>query len=61
MTKLVSSCCVWTMDALIDTKGWAGWEWTHGVGLYGMYQYYLQTGDETIRDIIDSWFADRFA
>lgn len=46
---------------VIDTKGWAGWEWTHGVGLYGMYQYYLQTGDETIRDIIDSWFADRFA
>ena len=46
---------------VIDTKGWAGWEWTNGVGLYGMYQYYLQTGDETIRDIIDSWFADRFA
>ena len=21
---------------VIDTKGWAGWEWTHGVGLYGM-------------------------
>lgn len=19
---------------VIDTKGWAGWEWTHGVGLY---------------------------
>ncbi|WP_044327044.1 glycoside hydrolase family 88 protein, partial [Citrobacter amalonaticus] len=46
---------------VIDTKGWAGWEWTHGVGLYGMYQYYQQTCDETIRDIIDNWFADRFA
>ena len=46
---------------VIDTKGWAGWEWTHGIGLYGMYQYYQQTGDATMRDIIDSWFADRFA
>jgi unsaturated rhamnogalacturonyl hydrolase len=46
---------------VIDTKGWAGWEWTHGVGLYGMYQYYRQTGDEKMRQIIDGWFADRFA
>src|SRR6478609_5184917 len=30
---------------VIDTKGWAGWEWTHGVGLYGIWQYYNQTGD----------------
>ncbi|CDL11818.1 Rhamnogalacturonides degradation protein RhiN [Klebsiella pneumoniae IS43] len=46
---------------MIDTKGWAGWEWTHGVGLYGIYQYYQQTGDIEMRDIIDRWFADRFA
>ncbi|WP_455424852.1 glycoside hydrolase family 105 protein [Dryocola sp. LX212] len=46
---------------VIDTKGWAGWEWTHGVGLYGMYQYYRQTGDVKMREIIDGWFADRFA
>ena len=46
---------------VIDTKGWAGWEWTHGVGLYGMYQYYRQTGDKKMCEIIDSWFADRFA
>jgi unsaturated rhamnogalacturonyl hydrolase len=46
---------------VIDTKGWAGWEWTHGVGLYGMYQYYRQTGDRKMREIIDGWFADRFA
>lgn len=44
---------------VIDTKGWAGWEWTHGVGLYGMWQYYDQTGDAAVRDIIDSWFAAR--
>jgi unsaturated rhamnogalacturonyl hydrolase len=46
---------------VIDTKGWAGWEWTHGVGLYGIWQYYNQTGDEAMRDIIDSWFAARLA
>ncbi|EOI3575738.1 glycoside hydrolase 105 family protein [Cronobacter turicensis] len=46
---------------VIDTKGWAGWEWTHGVGLYGIYQYYRQTGDDRIRAVIDDWFAARFA
>lgn len=46
---------------VIDTKGWAGWEWTHGVGLYGMWQYYDQTGEAAMRDIIDSWFAARLA
>lgn len=46
---------------VIDTKGWAGWEWTHGVGLYGIWQYYRQTGDKAMCDIIDSWFAHQFA
>lgn len=46
---------------VIDTKGWAGWEWTHGVGLYGIHQYYRQTGDDRLRAIIDDWFNDRFA
>ncbi|WP_106475701.1 beta-galactosidase BglB [Phytohalomonas tamaricis] len=45
----------------IDTKGWAGWEWTHGIGLYGIYRYYEQTGDEHACTIIDNWFAARFA
>lgn len=46
---------------VIDTKGWAGWEWTHGIGLYGMYQYYQQTGDDQMRAIIDDWFEARLA
>jgi unsaturated rhamnogalacturonyl hydrolase len=46
---------------VIDTKGWSGWEWTHGVGLYGIWQYYDQTGDPAMRDIVDSWFAARLA
>jgi unsaturated rhamnogalacturonyl hydrolase len=46
---------------VIDTKGWAGWEWTHGIGLYGIYQYYQQTGDEQMQEIIDDWFTARLA
>ena len=46
---------------VIDTKGWAGWEWTHGIGLYGMLHYYQQTGDKQTLSIIDDWFAARLA
>lgn len=45
---------------VIDTKGWAGWEWTHGIGLYGIHQYYRQTGDNKMCAIVDDWFAARF-
>lgn len=44
---------------VIDTKGWAGWEWTHGIGLYGMYHYYQQTGDRLTLQRIDDWFSTR--
>lgn len=46
---------------VIDTKGWNDWEWTHGIGLYGIWQYYDLTGDETCLRIIEDWFRDRFA
>jgi len=46
---------------IIDTKGWAGWEWTHGVGLFGLWRYYEQTGDAKTLAIIKQWFEDRFA
>ncbi|PHP53418.1 glycoside hydrolase family 88/105 protein [Actinomyces ruminis] len=47
---------------VIDTKGWAtGWEWTHGIGLYGMWQYYEQTGETRMLDIITKWFDSRLA
>ncbi|WPC75363.1 beta-galactosidase BglB [Vibrio porteresiae] len=45
----------------IDTKGWAGWEWTHGIGLYGIYRYYQLTNDIGALNIIDEWFEDRFS
>ncbi|KAJ5979825.1 hypothetical protein N7481_007123 [Penicillium waksmanii] len=46
---------------IIDTKSWHGWEWTHGIGLYGVWKYYEMTGDENLLKIIEDWFAGRFA
>jgi unsaturated rhamnogalacturonyl hydrolase len=46
---------------VIDTKGWNDWEWTHGIGLYGILQYYQQTRDARCRQIMFDWFRDRFA
>lgn len=46
---------------VIDTKGWNDWEWTHGIGLYGLMKYWDITGDDNAKDIIEAWFANRFA
>jgi unsaturated rhamnogalacturonyl hydrolase len=46
---------------VIDTKGWNGWEWTHGIGLYGMYKYFAQTNNQKAYDVMSKWFADRLA
>lgn len=46
---------------VIDTKGWSGWEWTHGIGLYGIWQYYEQTADPAMLAVVDDWFAARLA
>lgn len=46
---------------VIDTKGWAGWEWTHGVGLYGLLKYWEVTGSAKAMTIIRDWFDARLA
>ena len=46
---------------VIDTKGWNDWEWTHGIGLYGLYQYHTLTNDTPSLQIIEEWFRNRFA
>lgn len=46
---------------VIDTKGWNDWEWTHGIGLYGLYQYFNLTGSQSTLEIVKSWFTARFA
>ncbi|PZO05615.1 MAG: glycoside hydrolase 105 family protein [Alphaproteobacteria bacterium] len=45
---------------VIDTKGWNDWEWTHGIGLFGLYRLYGQTGDEAVLQIMLDWFRNRF-
>jgi unsaturated rhamnogalacturonyl hydrolase len=40
----------------LQTKGWDGWEWTHGIGLYGLYHYRTLTNSTTTLQIIQSWF-----
>jgi unsaturated rhamnogalacturonyl hydrolase len=46
---------------VIDTKGWGDWEWTHGIGLYGLLKYWDMTGESKAQTIIEDWFADRFS
>ena len=46
---------------VIDTKGWNDWEWTHGIGLYGLFKLYEQTGDGDVLAIMLDWFRNRFA
>lgn len=46
---------------VIDTKGWNDWEWTHGIGLYGLLKLWDITGDDKSLNIIQDWFKNRFA
>jgi len=46
---------------IIDTKGWDGWEWTHGIGLYGLWHYYTLTGNQATKDIMLGWYTTQFA
>ncbi|KAJ7228811.1 glycoside hydrolase family 105 protein [Mycena pura] len=45
---------------VIDTKGWNDWEWTHGIGLYGLLKLHEITGDPDALRISLAWFRDRF-
>lgn len=44
----------------IDNKSFNYWEWTAGVGLYGMMKYYKLTKNENVLNIIIKWFDDQF-
>ncbi len=45
---------------VVDGKSWNYWEWTQGVGLYGLYKYWEMTGDAETLKVIEDWFAARF-
>ncbi|MFD1670590.1 glycoside hydrolase family 105 protein [Agrilactobacillus yilanensis] len=46
--------------SIIDNKSFDYWEWTSGVGLYGMMKYYQLTRDQAVLDRMIKWFDDRF-
>ncbi|KAF2766954.1 glycosyl hydrolase [Teratosphaeria nubilosa] len=47
---------------VIDTKGsWNDWEWTHGIGLYGLWQYHALTGSEKALRTAQDWFNNQLA
>lgn len=45
----------------VDSKSWNNWEWTQGVGLYGMWVLFEITGDTTVLGHIQAWFDTQFA
>jgi len=42
---------------IIDTKGWNDWEWTHGIGLYGLWQYHSLRNSGSALRTIQAWFG----
>lgn len=44
---------------IIDTKGWNDWEWTHGIGLYGLWKFYEITKNPDTLKVITDWFDAR--
>lgn len=45
----------------IDNKSFNYWEWTSGVGLYGMMKYYKLTQSEKVLNLIIKWFDNQLA
>jgi unsaturated rhamnogalacturonyl hydrolase len=43
---------------VIDTKGWNDWEWTHGIGLYGIFRHWELSGDPQALQIMQAWFRE---
>ncbi|WNQ13903.1 glycoside hydrolase family 88 protein [Paenibacillus aurantius] len=35
------------------------WDWSQGVGLFSLYRYYLETGNESILSYLTGWFDAR--
>lgn len=46
---------------VFDIKGWDAWDWTQGVGLYGLAKIYERTHDDAVLAHIRDWFIRRLA
>jgi unsaturated rhamnogalacturonyl hydrolase len=42
-----------------DIKSWQAWDWTQGVGLYGLAQAHNRTADPTYLEHIVRWYKER--
>ena len=42
-----------------EAKRLAAWDWTHGIGLYGLLKCYQFRKDDRYLDAIECWFRDR--
>ena len=47
-------------DLLVDDKSWPVWNWPQGIGLFGIYKYYLLTHDPKALKIVSDWFEANF-
>ncbi|OSZ62667.1 glycoside hydrolase 105 family protein [Sphingomonas sp. IBVSS2] len=43
-----------------DIKSWHNWDWTQGVGLYGLARMYERGRDPLVRSHVEHWFRSRF-
>ena len=53
--NLVQTC----NKTLQEAQSLAAWDWTHGIGLYGIYKMYQFTRDEKYLDLLEDWFENR--
>ncbi|WOI11335.1 glycoside hydrolase family 105 protein [Thalassospira lucentensis] len=44
-----------------DYVSFDSWEWPQGVGLYGIAQLWLQTGDAEARSILENWYEKQLS
>lgn len=42
-----------------EARNLACWDWTHGIGLYGLFKLFESTKDEKHLAFIDEWFKNR--
>ncbi|TQS70864.1 glycoside hydrolase family 105 protein [Rhodobacteraceae bacterium] len=44
-----------------DYVSFDSWEWPQGVGLYGIAQLWLQTGDKEAQSLLEDWYTTQFS
>jgi len=44
---------------IVDDKSWNVWNWPQGVGIYGIYKFWLVTKNDKALTIVTDWFDAR--